>query len=275
MQEIRPNEIRREDSVLSSSVLYPPASAKQSEVSPLASWVVSEREGRHEHPVSTSRFTLPAIAFDLLHAIEVHPGWRKLSARHQRDLLVFASLANAKRTVGGDAEEIAQRLGLKCSKRLYARIAVWAKHGLVSKSKAKHTVDPETRRSTFLPGSSWQLLPAQSAAPTETSDIGGSVEAQKAPERLALLERHFGESITGQSRQSLFAALVESPQGVLACAKDADRRGKSPLKLFLRMVNDGDFRTKTAPAMACRYCGTPDKDLKPHNCVSANHREAA
>jgi hypothetical protein len=238
----------------SSAVLNAPARPKESEATPLASWVVPGREGRIEHLVSTSRST---FSFDLLHAIEVHTGWRKLSARHQRDFLVFASLADAERTVAGDAEQIAQQLGLKCAKRLYARVTVWAKHGLVSKSAAKYTVDPETRRSTFLPGSSWQLLPpaeASSASP-ELASLPESADEQKAAKIIATLEKTCGEAITGRSRDALYAALVENEPGVRECWKDAKARGNSPLRLFLRMVNDGDFRTKTGPK--CGMCGQP------------------
>ena len=213
----------------------------------------------------------------LLRAIQQHPGFARLKPRYRETLLAFARLADPETlVVSGDGETIARQLGFRRVQRLYTHAAVWAKHGLVERAQANRTnyeIDPETRRATFRSGSSWELLPksvttahAEVTPRTEATpevtprvlpgqDVFGPEQGKadlkhKAVERIGWLEQAFGEPIVGRSRDALYAALVENKSGVKACYDEAQARGKDPLRLFLRMVNDGDHRTKVLPPEA-------------------------
>jgi len=217
----------------------------------------------------------------LLKDIQQHPGFAGLKPRYRETLLVFARLADPETlVVSGDREEISRQLGLRRPRRLYDHVAAWSKRGLVAKTQANHTnyeIDPETRRATYRRGSCWQLLPVSEAKTATSACAELAPRAEAAPEaaprvlpgqdvfgpeqgtaalkheaesRISWLEQAFGEQILGRSRAALYAALVENQRGVQACYDEAQARGKDPLRLFLRMVNDGDWRKKGSPPEA-------------------------
>ena len=234
--------------------------------------------------------------------IENHPGFLKLKPQYREPLLRFASLADpVTQTVSGDATEIALWLGLKHRQRLSDLVARWNKAGLVVKHPQRHIVDPETRRSTFVPGSCWKLLPESETVDSEKSGNtarteatpraeatpeatpraaclpssffhGGSAvgeeqeQAGRAEGRVVWLEQELGEPITGSARSALLAALAENEDGVVACYREAKARGTNPLRLFLHLIKAGDWRTKQ-PARRCRDCGEPGMDGQPHICA--------
>lgn len=72
---------------------------------------------------------------------------------------------------------------------------------------------------------------------------------------MAPLERRSGQALVGQGRSDCIRAFEENPEGFRSCAARALRKGKSPLGLLVKMVQQGQHRIPAA-ATVCPSCET-------------------
>lgn len=116
--------------------------------------------------------------------------------------------------------------------------------------------EPPTPAPCLLSPSDTELIYAKDEAEKRTDEQAAYDYVER---RVAWLERQFGKKIhRGKHRELVFAALLESEDGVRACYEQACERGMNPLGLFLLMIEDGDHRVLASSAHPrCTRCEEP------------------
>jgi len=101
-------------------------------------------------------------------------------------------------------------------------------------------------------------LDSLAASYTPQDEVG-----RQANENIARLEMKVGRPITGRGREILFAALIENPQGVLACWKQRAEHGDNPIGLLLHLLELGEHRTRVLAQTypRCLHCGHESSDV--------------